>query len=1023
MNGTAAGAMAAQESACPPPYLMEQVRGELVQLFAADFQALAARYVEACVQQVWMACMTCLAAPPQSLSSCSSDGVPVDNSTAVLQRISVEGALCGAPASRQDVSDSANTSGQDLVATYSSERPLPAGGVIDSSSTVAGLAASQDFEAERHNAELLATQFEALKETLRIREHIREGLEAAAKSGELKQAVVERGASADLCSGTQPQPVLQVEFPEFWEENATGTSSHFVMCDLTDRAPNAMQQVADLASVPGVVSEVANHELLRDAAGRVEDEAATVTAETSTADTDATAAVAGFASCEAASRCKNSSTLERFEVEDGDLCEDVEASRFHMVCQHEGQYFLQAGDQSIAGHYTFDEQHGELHDQKSGDLLGSFSCDPISTEPLQFRPSSMGGMVDMPCIRVEDSEIMYEIQKASNDGAIFVVPSLLNGAEYPSHDQIVEVMEDYRQDNTGGARGQLAVHPAAGQFLLDNALSDMRLRGVSAVDAVLDNTAAAGLDFETVNGYLSVPAVDDFERAIGRFRESLHRLRIIAMEGLPARGLTPDMCKRAESSHKVSLIYASAVPVQTCTNEGADADQEQFQRRIAEAMLTAQYYGALRLASRRRHVVTVFLMPLGLGIFNNTWESIATSISLAVEMLGDEERSRLDIRLLTSRGNPEESATLSRLLIVHRKLRPADSLPDTPTDGVLDAAFQTDLNKSIASSSCGDATIAALPEGSETRPSLEDASTAALPEIQVTSMSFEDSAADALAEDRPLDVSSEIPLNAAADVLLVPDQTADVLPDDAEKALQASSSSSSSSSGSTVHKSTSAGVLPVKPPDVAIGDMVQAPAYASVDASSTEAAMMATTEVQRPSCDTNDDADAQELSVEAELEALKQIIDSLARQLSRLDTEAEFAVATVDALAPAMGSADSACFGDPGLRSDYPVSARPLIGTSAVSKLALCSDEFLEEWQCFQDWLHGVVTAGADLLDKRDHFQRLAETLILNGSGPNAPASVDVCTTGEATASVIHATTASTVVQMVTDFGQEDEEW
>jgi len=76
--------MAAQ-AACPPPDLMEQVRGELLQLLSAEFQALAARCVEACVHQVWTACLTSLAAAPQPPPVCNDGDVAADGAAATLQ--------------------------------------------------------------------------------------------------------------------------------------------------------------------------------------------------------------------------------------------------------------------------------------------------------------------------------------------------------------------------------------------------------------------------------------------------------------------------------------------------------------------------------------------------------------------------------------------------------------------------------------------------------------------------------------------------------------------------------------------------------------------------------------------------------------------------------------------------------------------------------------------------------------------------------------------------------------------------
>lgn len=50
-----------------------------------------------------------------------------------------------------------------------------------------------------------------------------------------------------------------------------------------------------------------------------------------------------------------------------------------------------------------------------------------------------------------------------------MLPSQLNGAEYPSNDEIVTEFEEYLYDYTAGPAGQLSVHACIGQFIIDNA--------------------------------------------------------------------------------------------------------------------------------------------------------------------------------------------------------------------------------------------------------------------------------------------------------------------------------------------------------------------------------------------------------------------------------------------------------------------------------------------------------------------------------------------------------------------------
>jgi len=332
-----------------------------------------------------------------------------------------------------------------------------------------------------------------------------------------------------------------------------------------------------------------------------------------------------------------------------------------------GKYSLTAGETKRRGSYAWQEQSSALVDEDSGEVVGYFSCDAVSHSPLLLNFTSAAKM-ELPCIRIVDSEVMAEIQNSDNAGACFVLPSQLNGAEYPGDGHVVKGIEEYRFDGTGGPRGQLAVHPAVGQFMLDNAACDGNPNGINAVDRVLEHCKALG--FAMVNGYLKVPNVTDpiqKYKALQTFRRQIHWLRPLVMEGVPACGLKPDHKSFSQASHKVTLVYASAVPVQAYLNESGDQD---FQVGVAEAVLIAQYYGALRTAARsatggRRRV---FLMPLGGGVFNIPLESIAKGMSLAVELLSCQEREKLDIAALTWKGNPREGTSFKELLSERGKL-------------------------------------------------------------------------------------------------------------------------------------------------------------------------------------------------------------------------------------------------------------------------------------------------------------------------------------------------------------------
>lgn len=304
----------------------------------------------------------------------------------------------------------------------------------------------------------------------------------------------------------------------------------------------------------------------------------------------------------------------------------------------------------------------------NGEPIGTFTCDPVgwpNPRDLDSTPDTR-----MAVIGICDSEIIAEIQKPESEGAYFVLPSQLNGAEYPSPTQVVNRIEDYQWDNTGGPRGQLAVHPAAGQFIIDNAACDHRRDGINAVDTLL----ARNPTFSLKNGYLEMPLPnsDAESHALStKFLASIDTLRPLLMSGIPASGLTPSKQRYSEATHKVNLVYASAVPLETYNNRPSSQVQKDLHNKIAEGVLVAQYYGALKTAANRAQLgttATVFLMPLGGGVFNNPFSSIAKSISKAVEMLTDDDRAKLVVRVLTWNGNRNEKLDMISLLNKYNKL-------------------------------------------------------------------------------------------------------------------------------------------------------------------------------------------------------------------------------------------------------------------------------------------------------------------------------------------------------------------
>eukprot|EP00746_Dinoflagellata_sp_MGD_P019402 gnl/MRDRNA2_/MRDRNA2_145099_c0_seq1.p1 gnl/MRDRNA2_/MRDRNA2_145099_c0~~gnl/MRDRNA2_/MRDRNA2_145099_c0_seq1.p1 ORF type:complete len:690 (+),score=137.11 gnl/MRDRNA2_/MRDRNA2_145099_c0_seq1:71-2140(+) len=355
------------------------------------------------------------------------------------------------------------------------------------------------------------------------------------------------------------------------------------------------------------------------------------------------------------------------------------------------------------GIYRYDEESSSISDG-SDVALGTFLDGQISPHPFsdgmlaclqQLAGGSTGTRLELsgtqlPCLKIVASEIMREIQDPANEGAFFVLPSQLNGAEYPAHDVVVDVIDQYRFDHTGGPRGQLAVHPAVGQFIIDNACHENRPDGISAVNPMLekmedfmDSDDAKDYDIHLRNGYLVLPEcpIEMWDDVIKGLRGALHLMRCLAVEGIPANGLASSQEAFSQAWHRVSLVYASAVPVHAYMNRFKVKDQIPFQEEIGRLILVGQYYGAIRLAIQRSlgQKAKIFMMPLGGGVFNNKVEVIAGAISTAIEMLateGIDVSTKAELNVLTWNGNPWEAYDMSWCLNECGKL--AEGVLDPP---------------------------------------------------------------------------------------------------------------------------------------------------------------------------------------------------------------------------------------------------------------------------------------------------------------------------------------------------------
>ena len=261
---------------------------------------------------------------------------------------------------------------------------------------------------------------------------------------------------------------------------------------------------------------------------------------------------------------------------------------------YEGIIYKQKGGWCLnqhCGKYQFDSTSGWL--LVENEKVGQFSCKRLQKDPLNLTTDAVWKLRDY--FHILSSEIISEMQKEDNAGALFVVPAQFNGAEYPSDTRVVHDVEEYTKDPShSGSRAQLAAHPAAAQFLLDNAATVDHPKGINAVDEI---ATMDGLD--VVNGYMKISSNSNSEneerkqKTLEELKQRLNSLRLLVMDHVTTEGLLPDLQHFATSKHTVGLVYASALV------EDVDDDvQAEYRSQVAEQMLIAQYLRCLEICSR-----------------------------------------------------------------------------------------------------------------------------------------------------------------------------------------------------------------------------------------------------------------------------------------------------------------------------------------------------------------------------------------------------------------------------------------
>jgi hypothetical protein len=244
-------------------------------------------------------------------------------------------------------------------------------------------------------------------------------------------------------------------------------------------------------------------------------------------------------------------------------------------------------------------------------------------------------------------EIMESIQTKTERHKVYVLPSQLNAAEYSDKNVNTKNygLKDYKDDNTAGPRGQLAVDHAAAQFILTNAANKENVNGINNVRR-MGNIRGINL----VNGYLNVNDNAD----VKEFSSKLNQMTILGIKDIRVKGLDPTLRKEINLPHSVDLIYASAVPYGTYGNSSHPNVLD-----IATMTIFGQYVASLRIACRRPDC-DVYLLPLGGGFYNVPHKNIKFAMYKAVEEMRQElTNSRINVYVLAYQRNLEEIAAFT----------------------------------------------------------------------------------------------------------------------------------------------------------------------------------------------------------------------------------------------------------------------------------------------------------------------------------------------------------------------------
>ena len=209
-------------------------------------------------------------------------------------------------------------------------------------------------------------------------------------------------------------------------------------------------------------------------------------------------------------------------------------------------------------------------------------------------------------VTVEARGALEAMSDPLNNECTFLLESQSNAVTHTDHKEIISNSNSYLYDKSREAQEAFALHPAVGQFLIDQSASDNNTRGLDCFADIVGTATALQLGLHVRNGTLVLPISiehgDRWDRYVdGEFARLLHNMRTISLSDVPISGVNKANRDFIATGNKVNVHFAPA-KVAFGIDEAIPADLPMTNppRRTLASLNTAIFYGTFKRALETR---------------------------------------------------------------------------------------------------------------------------------------------------------------------------------------------------------------------------------------------------------------------------------------------------------------------------------------------------------------------------------------------------------------------------------------